>query len=106
VALPGDVTVHKHRSSAFFGTNLDMILRSNGIQTLVFTGCTTEGCVESTVRDAGFLDYFTVVARDGVQSDVPELHEASIRVMEAYRADLATTAEIMSALRTHARSEP
>lgn len=99
-----DVVVYKHRSSSFFGTDLDMILRSNGIETVIFTGCTTEGCVESTVRDAGFLDYFPVVARDGVQSDVPELHQASLRVMEAYRADVATTDELLAALRSHSPS--
>ena len=40
-------------------------------------GCTTEGCVESTVRDACFYDYFPVVVADGVGSDVPALHDAS-----------------------------
>jgi nicotinamidase-related amidase len=95
-----DLVVAKHRSSAFFGTDLDMILRSCGIRALIFTGCTTEGCVESSVRDAGFLDYFTIVARDGVQSDVAELHEASLRVMEAYRADVADAAEIVAALKS------
>lgn len=100
-----DIVVYKHRSSSFFGTDLDLVLRSNGIETVVFTGCTTEGCVESTVRDAGSLDYFPVVARDGVQSDVPDLHQASLRVMEAYRADVATTEEIVAALRSHARPQ-
>ena len=44
-------------------------------------GCTTEGCVESTVRDACFYDYFPLVVRDCVGSDVPALHEASMLVM-------------------------
>ena len=38
--------VRKYRSSGFWGTNLDLVLRSNGIKTVVVTGCTTEGCVE------------------------------------------------------------
>jgi nicotinamidase-related amidase len=98
VQRPSDLVVHKHRSSAFFGTRLDMLLRSNGIETLLVSGCTTEGCVESTVRDAGFLDYFAVVVEDGVNSDVLELHEASIRVMRAYRADVVTAAQACEAL--------
>jgi len=96
--VAGDLVVEKHRSSAFFGTDLDMLLRSNGIQTLVFSGVTTEGCVESTVRDAGFLDYFAIVTSDAVGSDVPALHEASLKVMDAYRAQLATSTEIMAAM--------
>ncbi len=43
---PHELVVPKYRSSAFFGTNLDMLLRSNGIKTVVIGGCTTEGCVE------------------------------------------------------------
>lgn len=50
---PDELVVEKHRSSAFVGTNLDLILRSNGIKTIVVTGCTTEGCVDSTIRDGG-----------------------------------------------------
>ena len=60
-------------------------------------GCTTEGCVESTVRDACFYDYFPVVVADCVGSDVPALHEASMLVMGAYRADVADSGEIMAA---------
>lgn len=94
---PGDLVVTKFRSSAFANTNLDLLLRSNGIRTLMVAGCTTEGCVESTVRDACFYDYFPLVVRDCVGSDVPALHEASMLVMSAYRADVADSAEIMAA---------
>ena len=93
----GDLVVTKFRSSAFANTNLDLLLRSNGIRTLLVAGCTTEGCVESTVRDACFYDYFPLVVRDCVGSDVPALHEASMLVMSAYRADVADSAEIMAA---------
>jgi nicotinamidase-related amidase len=62
---------------------------------VVVCGCTTEGCVESTVRDAGFYDYVPVVVTDCVGSDVRELHEASLRVMSAYRADIATSSEVL-----------
>jgi nicotinamidase-related amidase len=94
---PGDLVVTKFRSSAFHGTDLDLLLRSNGVRTLLVAGCTTEGCVESTVRDACFHDYFPVVVSDCVGSDVPALHEASMLVMSAYRADVASSAEIMEA---------
>jgi nicotinamidase-related amidase len=94
---PGDLVVTKFRSSAFNNTNLDLLLRSNGIRTLMVAGCTTEGCVESTVRDACFYDYFGVVVADCVGSDVPALHAASMQVMAAYRADVIGSAEIAAA---------
>jgi nicotinamidase-related amidase len=91
---PGEVVVTKFRSSAFRETNLDLVLRSNGIRTVMVAGCTTEGCVESTVRDLCFYDYFGIVLSDCVGSDVRELHDASMLVMSAYRADVATSTEV------------
>jgi nicotinamidase-related amidase len=92
--LDGDLVVKKYRSSAFMGTNLDLLLRSNGIQTVVVTGCTTEGCVESTARDAMFGDYYVVLADDCVASDDLEQHEASMLLMR-HRFDIAGSAEIL-----------
>src|ERR1700749_3398191 len=55
---PGDIVVDKPRYSAFFNTNLDSLLRAKGIRSLVFTGIATNVCVESTLRDGFFLEYF------------------------------------------------
>src|SRR5688500_2318757 len=57
----GDIVIAKHRFSGFYGTDLDVILRGLGVSQLVFTGCTTSVCVESTVRDAAFRDYSCLV---------------------------------------------
>lgn len=89
----GEVVVKKYRSSGFWGTNLDLVLRSNGITSVVMAGCTTEGCVESTARDAMFNDYYVVIATDAVASDDRQQHEASLFLM-AHRFDLATTEEL------------
>jgi nicotinamidase-related amidase len=89
----GELVVRKYRSSAFWGTNLQMLLRSNGIETVVIGGCTTEGCVESTARDAMFNDLYVVVPEDCVASDDRAQHEASILLMR-HRFDLASGAEI------------
>lgn len=86
----GELVVKKYRSSAFWGTNLDLLLRSNGIKSVVVTGCTTEGCVESTARDAMFSDHYVVIVTDAVASDDPAQHEASMYLM-ARRFDLATS---------------
>jgi nicotinamidase-related amidase len=90
---PGELVVPKWRSSAFWGTNLDLLLRSNEIRTVVVTGCTTEGCVESTARDALFNDYYVVVVEDCVASDDRQQHDASLLLMR-HRFDLADSAEI------------
>src|SRR5215510_15128875 len=87
--LETEPVVRKYRSSGFWGTNLDMILRSNGIKTVVVGGCTTEGCVESTARDAMFADHYVVIADDCVGSDDKEQHDASMLLM-SHRFDMAS----------------
>jgi nicotinamidase-related amidase len=91
--------VDKYRSSGFFGTNLDTVLRAAGAANVVVIGCTTEGCVDSTVRDAGFRDYVAVVPEDAVASDSQQLHDAALTVLRAYRADVVRTADIVQAWR-------
>ncbi|MBJ7593802.1 MAG: cysteine hydrolase [Candidatus Dormibacteraeota bacterium] len=92
---PGEPVLKKYRSSAFVGTPLDLLLRSNGIDTIVICGCTTEGCVESTARDGMFLDYYVVVVPDCIESDTREQHEASLTLMRN-RFDMFPSAEIVA----------
>lgn len=91
--LEGEFVVQKSRSSAFWGTNLNQILRSNGIESLVVTGLTTEGCVESTARDAQFNDFYVVVAPECVASDDHAQHDASMLLMRN-RFDILAKSEI------------
>jgi nicotinamidase-related amidase len=91
--LQNELVVRKYRSSGFWGTNLNMLLRSNGIKTVVVGGCTTEGCVESTARDAMFNDFYVVIAEDCVASDDEAQHEASMLLMR-HRFDMAAGDEI------------
>lgn len=77
----------KHRFSGFFETSLDAILRERGITSLVFTGCTTSVCVESTLRDASFRDYRCLLLEDCAAEPVGSNfahsnHEASVLVIE------------------------
>jgi nicotinamidase-related amidase len=92
----GELVVTKYRSSAFWGTNLELLLRSNGIRSVVIAGCTTEGCVESTARDAMFNDYYVVLAEDCVASDDPAQHDAAMLLMR-HRFDLASADDIAGA---------
>ncbi|MFD9667719.1 cysteine hydrolase family protein [Rhodococcus sp. NPDC059968] len=99
-ALPGEPVVTKHRSSAFTRTNLDLILRANGIQTVVIIGEQTPGCVEATYRDAAYHDYYNVLVEDRVAAQNAELHAASIKIQRA-RHDVATADEILRIWRKH-----
>jgi ureidoacrylate peracid hydrolase len=69
--LPGDIVLPKTRYSGFFNTSFDSVLRSRGIRNLVFTGIATNVCVESTLRDGFFLEYFGVVLADATHQAGP-----------------------------------
>ena len=82
-----DLVLYKHRFSGFFETELDSILRSSGIETLLFVGATTSVCVESTVRDAMFRDFHCLVVEDCVAEPIGaglprSNHEASLLVLQ------------------------
>ena len=70
---PGDITIKKQRYDGFFGTNLDLILRTLGIRYLLFIGTATNICVESTIRHAYFLDYFPILVSDAVSHLGPDV---------------------------------
>ena len=78
---PREVVVTKYRFSSFSGSDLDLILRSNGIKTVVVTGVATSVCVESTARDAFSADYYLVVAGDACADYNTDLQEASLDIM-------------------------
>jgi nicotinamidase-related amidase len=93
------------RFSAFADTPLALLLRSNGIRTVVAAGVTTECSVESTVRDAAARDFFTIVAADGVATHDEEAaqHESSLRVMARYFALVRPSTEIVAQWSPNAR---
>ena len=74
----GDIVVTKNRYSGFVNTNLDVILRSRGIRTLVLTGVATNGCVEATARDGFMFDYYIVFTEDCAATFSDELHRATL----------------------------
>lgn len=94
---PDDLVVKKVRYSGFVGTNLDAHLNALGVDTLVVAGLTTECCVDSTVRDAFSLDYHVFVAADACAAYEPDVHAASLKVMELNSAILTDTAAIAHA---------
>jgi len=97
---PGDVTVVKHRVSAFAGTDLDMILRAGGIDTLVLTGIATSGVVLSTLRHAADADYRLVVLKDCCADADPEVHAVLMDKVFPRQATIATAADFQAAVAT------
>lgn len=96
----GDLVVEKARYSGFAGTGLDLLLRTRGIRTLVFTGVASNVCVESTLRDAFFLEYFPLwIADCSLASGPPWLHDATIENVQRFFGWVTTTDEYVSALR-------
>jgi ureidoacrylate peracid hydrolase len=75
---PGETVVVKHRYSAFVGTELDLILRSRGIQTVIMTGVATNICVESTARDAFMRNYYVVLVDDCSATYRQDHHEGTL----------------------------
>jgi nicotinamidase-related amidase len=95
---PSDVVVTKQRVSAFTGTNLDMILRSNKIDTLLLTGILTQGVVLSTLRHAADMDYRAVVVADGCSDKDPEVQRVLMEKIFPFQARVATVEEVIGAL--------
>jgi ureidoacrylate peracid hydrolase len=98
VPLPIDYVVNKQRHSAFYNTNLDIILRAERVESLIVCGVTTEICVESTVRDARARDYNVFVPSDATAAFDRERHEASLRVMAFGFGQITTVGELKAAL--------
>jgi nicotinamidase-related amidase len=73
--LEGEVIVTKRRTSAFTGSDLEVILRAFGIQHLVLTGFSTSGVVLSTTREAADKDYRITVLSDGCEDPDPKVHQ-------------------------------
>ena len=70
---PGDVIVRKQRYSGFSGTNLDGILKAYKTRYCIYTGVATNVCVESTLRDGYFLDYWPILVSDAINNAGPEI---------------------------------
>lgn len=96
---PGEIVVTKHRVGAFAGTDLDMILRANGIETLLLTGIATSGVVLSTLRHAADADYSLLVVKDCCSDKDPEVHRVLTEKVFPRQAIVASADEIVASLK-------
>jgi ureidoacrylate peracid hydrolase len=93
-----DIIVPKPRYSGFAGTQLDSILRSRRIQTLLVCGVATNVCVESTIRDAFFLEYYPVLIRDACYQAGPDfIQQATIYNVEQFFGWSSTVTDVAAA---------
>jgi len=94
----GDVVVVKHRVSAFAGTDLEIVLRAKGIETLILSGVATSGVVLSTLRHAADADYRLIVVEDACADRDEEVHRVLTGKVFPRQATVTTTAEVVAAL--------
>ena len=103
--LPTDYVVPKRRYSAFFGTDLEILLKGLKAETLILVGGLTDVCVHYTFVDAHQHDYFTRVVEDCVAGSSEAAHEASLNAMEYLQTGARrSSAEVMAAMEAAGRA--
>jgi nicotinamidase-related amidase len=93
-----DVIVTKHRVGAFLGTDLDMVLRANGIETVILAGIATSGVVLSTLRHAADADYRIVVVRDCCGDRDEEVHRVLMEKVFPRQATVTAAEQVLAAI--------
>lgn len=91
--LPSEPVVTKFRVSAFAGSTLELILRSNQIDHLILSGISTSGVVLSTLREASDKDFALTVLSDACIDSDPELHRVLIEKLFPSYSDVRTVDE-------------
>lgn len=76
-----DWFVHKSRLSAFFQTNLELVLRGLGAEVVLLTGVLTNQCVGATTKDAMFRDFRPIVVEECTGTTLPHLHDPAIEMI-------------------------
>jgi len=95
----GDPIIDKYGYNAFHRTNLEDVLRSLGVESVVVTGTVTQVCVEDTARAAFHHGYKTTVVSDAVSSRAPERHRATLDTFAGHYGWVLTTDEVLHELR-------
>ena len=96
---PGEIVINKTTLGAFSSTNLDSILWSRGIRYLLFTGVSTNMCVETTARDAADRGFRCVLIDDGCGASSPEYHEATMVTFQRLFGKVQNSEDVMEELK-------
>jgi ureidoacrylate peracid hydrolase len=99
----GDTLIYKSRFNGFYQTELHDVLQSLGINSLVVTGCTTNICVESTIREAAFRDYNCLLLEDCTAEPpdsrfVGSIHDASLFAIQSAFGWVSNSTEFLGTL--------
>jgi nicotinamidase-related amidase len=101
--LPDEYLIRKRRYSAFFATELELVLKSYGARTLVLVGALTDVCVHYTFADAHQHDYHCRVVTDCVGGSSPRAHDAALEAMAYLQRDcLVTRDDVLAAFASSA----
>ncbi|HEV2013269.1 MAG TPA: isochorismatase family protein [Candidatus Dormibacteraeota bacterium] len=96
---PSDLVITKARYSGFVGTPLDAVLRGRGIRYLLMAGIASNVCVESTLRDAYFHEYWPVMIEDAtIPAGPPEIQQATVYNVTTFFGWVSTAKEVAGAL--------
>ena len=96
---PGDTVIVKSRYSGFVGTTLDSVLRTRGIRNLLLMGIASNVCVESTIRDAYFHEYWPVMIGDATMpAGSREIQEATLYNVRTFFGWVTSAEEVATAL--------
>jgi ureidoacrylate peracid hydrolase len=98
--IEGEPVIAKHRYSAFIATDLDLLLRSRGITTILLTGGGTNACVEATAMHGYMLDYDVVVIADCCGTPTIEEHEPALKRMARMCATIVQSQDLLQAWST------
>jgi nicotinamidase-related amidase len=90
-----DIIITKISMGAFNSSDIDSVLKKNGISRLVFSGGYTDACVDSTVRGAIDKGYLSIVAEDACLSNVETDHLAALRILDKYFTWVTKTEDIL-----------
>jgi nicotinamidase-related amidase len=94
---PGEPHVVKHRFDAFYDTELDVLLQSRGVRSLIMTGVATHGCVDSTSRHGYFKGYYVVFGADLTGGASPDVQQMTLDSIDLMFGISATADEIVGA---------
>jgi ureidoacrylate peracid hydrolase len=96
----GEILVEKPRFSAFFGTNLDVLLKTYNIKHLLFVGCATNICVEASIRDAGSLGYSPILIKDAsINNGPPFMQDSTIFNVKLCYGWVTTTDNVLNLIK-------
>ena len=96
--IDGEVVAGKHRVNALYGTDLDMSLRANNIETIVMLGYATSGVVLSTTRYAADADYRLFIVEDCCADQDEEVHDFLTQKIFPRQAEVVSAADVIQAL--------